>query len=94
MAMENVKFKKYLISSTIIQLIFVVLALTSTDMRELAAAFSYAAISYWTGFLIIKIRRPSFENKTDQMFMRIGLIILSLLSVPVSISIWAFMDKW
>lgn len=90
----NEKFKKYLIWSISIQLLFILIALLATDHGELITAFSYATISYWTGIVIIKIRRPHFESNTDQIFMRSGLIILSLLSVPTSISIWALMGKW
>jgi len=90
----NKKFQKYLIWSIFIQSIFAFLAGIALDTGESATAFTYAAVAFWTGVLIIKKRRPSFETTTDHMFMRSGLIILSLLSYPVSLLIWTIRGKW
>lgn len=92
-ASMNKKFRKHIIWSTCVQVILAFLAMIATDTGESAVAFTYAAVAYWTGVLIIKKRRPNFETRTDHMYMRSGLIILSLLSLPVSAIIWSTCDK-
>lgn len=90
----NKKFQKYLIRSILVQIFFASLAVSASDMGETIAAFTYAAVAYWTGILIINIRRPNFETKTDHMFMRSGLIVLSLFSYVISLMIWTLRGKW
>jgi len=64
------------------------------DFGETAIAITYASIAFWTGVLLIRKKRPEFLLRTDHIYMKVGLLVLSLLSYPASLLIWSLRSKW
>ncbi len=59
------------------QVVLAVLAVLILDMGEAARGMGAVMIGYWTGIVIILIRRPLSPTKGDLFFVRWGCSLLA-----------------
>jgi len=87
-------YRKYILWSVFVQVFLLLLSGIVTDMGETLVAFLYGAVAYWSGVAIILRRKSAVPIRTDVLYLKYGLIVLSLLSVTLSPFIWALRGKW
>ena len=87
-------FRKYILWSLFVQVFLLLLTGIVTDMGETLVAFIYGSVAYWSGVAIILRRKSAVPNRTDVLYLKWGLVVLSLLSVTLSPFIWALRGKW
>ena len=79
--------------SILLQIVLIVMAGMILDGGAMLKFALLAAMGWWLGFLIILLRRPKTEKRTDQVFLRYGflaLLPLSLLTLPL----WGLLRFW
>lgn len=87
-------YRKYILCSLFVQVFLLLLTGIVTDMGETLVAFLYSSVAYWSGVAIILRRKSTVPIRTDVMYLKYGLIGLSLLSVTLSPLIWALRGQW
>jgi hypothetical protein len=79
--------------SILLQIVLILLAGMILDGGAMLKVALLAAMGWWLGFLLILLRRPKTEKRTDQVFLRYGflaLLPLSLLTLPL----WGLIRFW
>lgn len=85
------QFRRYVLWALCMQAFLVLVAVAALDRGETMYAFTYAAVSFWAGVISIRMRRPKLESRTDILFLRYGIVLLSLLSYSLSEVVWSLM---
>ena len=87
-------YRKYIVWSLVVQVFLFLLACITLDYGETFVAFAYSSVAYWLGVAIILRRKSSEIIRTDVLYLKYGLIALSLVSWTLSPLIWALRGKW
>ena len=87
-------YRKYIIWSLVVQMFLFLLASMALDFGETFFVFAYSAVAYWIGVAIIIRRKANEPIRTDVLYLKYGLILLSMVSCILSPMIWALRGKW
>ena len=82
-------YRKYILWSLALQVFLLSVACILTDGGRTLIAFLYSTVAYWFGVAMILRRKSPEPIKTDVMYLKYGLIALSLISATLSPIIWA-----
>jgi len=78
----NKHFRKYLLSSTLLQLFLLLASSTILDGGRTSVAFVYSSAGYWTGVIFIRHRKRKRKNRelcrSDVYYLKYGLPILCM----------------
>ena len=87
-------YRKYIVWSLVVQGVLFLMASITLDNGETFVSFIYSSVAYWLGVAMI-LRRKSIEPiRTDVLYLKYGLMVLSLVSWNLSSVIWAMRGKW
>ena len=87
-------YRRTLYLSAGVQVLLLLLSCTSLDFGEMFTAFAYAGVAYWIAVAMIVRRRPRGPTRGDRIFLRFGLVALSLFSLTVSPVVWMLRGRW
>jgi len=87
-------YRKYILWSLVVQVFLLSLACILTDGGQTLIAFIYSAVAYWFGVVMIWRRKSTEPISTDVMYLKYGLIGLSLLSGILCPIIWELRVNW
>ena len=82
-------YRKFILRSLVVQVFLLLIACILTDGGQTLIGFIYGAFAYWFGVAMILRRKSTVPVSTDVMYLKYGLIVLSLLSCTLSPVIWA-----
>jgi len=81
-------YKWPLIQAVVLQSIIMTLAGLIFDMGECGSACFYSSFPFWIGVGIIAVRRRKRPTPTDILFMKYGILLTTLIGVPLFLSVW------
>ena len=87
-------YRKYIVWSLVVQGFLFLMASITFDYGETFVAFIYSSVAYWFGVAMIHRRKSTEPIRTDVLYLKYGLILLSLVSWNLSPMIWALRGKW
>ena len=87
-------YRKSILWSLVLQVFLLLIGCTITDGGLTLITFLYSAVAYWFGVALILRRKSTAPISTDVMYLKYGLIVLSLLSCTLSPAIWALRGNW
>jgi len=90
----NKLYRKSILWSVVVQVLLLLLAAILIDGGQTLIAFIYGAVAYWFGVAMILRRKSTAPISTDVMYLKYGLIVLSLVSMILSPAIWALRVHW
>jgi hypothetical protein len=71
-----------------IQLGFLLLTAWILDHGIVFTACRYASVGFWVGVALILVRRPVAPTKSDLLYFRIGLPVISVTAIPMFLWVW------
>lgn len=87
-------YRKYIVWSLVVQVFLFLMASITLDYGETFVAFIYSSVAYWIGVAMILRRKSNEPVRTDVLYLKYGLIVLSVVSWMWSPMIWALRGKW
>ena len=87
-------YRKYIVWSLVVQTLLFLMASITLDYGETFVSFIYSSVAYWFGVAMILRRKSTEPIRTDVIYLKYGLIVLSLMSWNMSPVIWAMRGKW
>lgn len=84
----SLKYKKPTIEAAVLCSILLVLSFMVMDYGEAFFASFYATVAFWTGVILIVLRRPQTPTPTDIRFIRFGSLLAVVIAQLLSPWIW------
>src|ERR1700694_5671925 len=81
-------YKKSVIEAAILCSILLILSFLALDGGQMASASLLATAAFWTGVLLIVLRRPQSPTQVDLGFISFGSLLIYLLAQVLAPWIW------
>ncbi|MBI5760042.1 MAG: hypothetical protein HZA46_16115 [Planctomycetales bacterium] len=82
------EYPRPLLHALCIQLGLLVLTALILDHGIVFTACRYASVGFWAGVVLILVRRPVAPTKSDLLYFRFGLPVISVTVVPLFLCVW------
>jgi hypothetical protein len=87
---NNEGFWPGLVRALLVQLVLLAIASFGLPQDVFVRACCLASLGFWTGVLLILIRRPIAPTKGDLDYIRLGLIPVGVLGMIAALGYWSF----
>ena len=82
------EFRKAMVVATSLQIPLTLMFAPLTDCGQLFQFWLVALAAFWTGYALIKWKRPENPTKLDLIYIRWGIVPLMIVAPAITIGIW------